>query len=174
MFEKIFEEIFGDNAFDKLFEEAFNEKTENGEVSNDKDTSYYHSIKDKYKNGKHVSHLEKEVKDGKVLKDVNKTYDTKIENKPCEDKECKCNKDICDCEIKEEAPDIRENIDPYIEKKYLNGLVEKLHKAIISKDAEIELYSKCLKSSEKELIEKDKKISVLENRLEKVKNVLGV
>lgn len=78
MFEKIFNEIFGDVDFEKYFNDNHYEETEEND-KNEKDTSYFHKVEDKYEDGKHVSHVEKEVKDGKVIKDVNETF--KIENK---------------------------------------------------------------------------------------------
>jgi len=60
-----FEEVFG-NSFGWLFDFPFTEKETNDEDMH----SYFHSISEKYKDGKRVSHVEKEVKDGKVLKDI--------------------------------------------------------------------------------------------------------
>ena len=80
MFEKIFNEIFGDldfeeniNDFAKIAKEY--ENKEDGE-----NHSYFHRIVNKYdENGRQISHKEKEVKDGKVLKDVDNTIN--IEDK---------------------------------------------------------------------------------------------
>lgn len=60
-----FDDFFG-NSFCGLFDFPFTEKETNDEDMH----SYFHSISEKYKDGKRVSHVEKEVKDGKVLKDV--------------------------------------------------------------------------------------------------------
>ena len=79
MFEKIFNEIFGD--VDKFFENIHIEEDE----ENEKGSSYFHKVEDKYDNGQHVSHVEKEIKDGKVIKDVNEAF--KIENKECDETE---------------------------------------------------------------------------------------
>lgn len=60
-----FDDFFG-NSFCGLFDFPFTEKETNDEDMH----SYFHSISEKYKDGKRVSHAEKEVKDGKVLKDI--------------------------------------------------------------------------------------------------------
>ena len=51
-----------DNSFEKTEKEAKKNENDNGK-------SYYHYVNNTYKNGKLVEHEEKEVKDGKVLKD---------------------------------------------------------------------------------------------------------
>lgn len=75
MFEKIFEEIFGDVDFNN-FAKAVEEEIEN---EKEEPKSYFHKVVDEYEDGKHVSHKEKEVKDGKVIKNVNENY--KLEDK---------------------------------------------------------------------------------------------
>lgn len=75
MFEKIFNEIFGDVDFEKVFNSIHNEENE----ENENCSTYFHKVEDKYDNGQHVSHVEKEVKDGKVIKDINEAF--KIEDK---------------------------------------------------------------------------------------------
>ena len=62
MIEKIFNELFGDVDFTKAFD-SFNDNDENCK-------DYYHIISDKYEDGKRVSHIEREIRDGKVLKNV--------------------------------------------------------------------------------------------------------
>ena len=69
MFEKIFEEIFGDVDWEK-FAEKMRDFEEKNNAENDS-KSYFHTIEDEYEDGKHVLHKEKEVKDGKVIKDIN-------------------------------------------------------------------------------------------------------
>ena len=69
MFEKIFEEIFGDVDWEK-FAEKMKDFEEKNNAENDS-KSYFHTIEDEYEDGKHVLHKEKEVKDGKVIKDIN-------------------------------------------------------------------------------------------------------
>lgn len=69
MFEKIFEEIFGDVDWEK-FAEKMKDFEEKNNAEND-GKSYFHAIEDEYEDGKHVLHKEKEVKDGKVIKDIN-------------------------------------------------------------------------------------------------------
>lgn len=72
-----FEEVFGD-SFGRLFDFPFTEKETNDEDMH----SYFHSISEKYKDGKRVSHVEKEVKDGKVLKDVKEEPKLQVIDKP--------------------------------------------------------------------------------------------
>ena len=67
---KFFDDFFGTD-FNKTFSdmwEAFKKEQEK-EDENKKDSSYFHKVFDKYENGEHVEHVEKEVKDGKVIKD---------------------------------------------------------------------------------------------------------
>ena len=66
MFEEIVK-ILGAVVADVLDE---NTKEESDSFEQKDENVYYHRIVDKYRDGKHVSHKEKEVKDGKVLKDV--------------------------------------------------------------------------------------------------------
>ena len=78
---KFFEDFFGTD-FNKTFSdmlEAFKKEQEK-EDENKKDSSYFHKVFDKYENGEHVEHTEKEVKDGKVIKDDGYVKDA---NKDC-------------------------------------------------------------------------------------------
>lgn len=78
---KFFEDFFGTD-FNKTFSdmlEAFKKEQEK-EGENKKDSSYFHKVFDKYENGEHVEHAEKEVKDGKVIKDNGYVKET---NKDC-------------------------------------------------------------------------------------------
>lgn len=78
---KFFDDFFGTD-FNKTFSdmlEAFKKEQEK-EDENKKDTSYFHKVFDKYENGEHVEHVEKEVKDGKVIKDDGYIKET---NKDC-------------------------------------------------------------------------------------------
>ena len=92
MFEEILKEFLGTTkTFDDLFNEVFDNKVNTDDVSNKRNHSYFHSVKDKYKNGENVCHSEKEIKDGKVIKDVNYVnYSVNTDDK----KHCKCN-DYC-------------------------------------------------------------------------------
>ena len=72
-----FDDFFG-NSFGMLFDFPFTEKETNDEDMH----SYFHSISEKYKDGKRVSHVEKEVKDGKVLKDVKEEPKLQVIDKP--------------------------------------------------------------------------------------------
>ena len=71
--------------FNNLLDSEASESKE--EKCDDEPNSYYHYMCDKYENGKHVSHKEKEVKNGKVLKDVDNSMN--IENKK---EQCSCEK----------------------------------------------------------------------------------
>ena len=111
------------------------------DVKDENNHSYFHSVKDKYKNGEHVSHSEKEIKDGKVIKDVNNSVS--LEDK----KNCTCNENVCKCdrklcEKKEAEYDALKGINKHLEQS--------------------------LKSAENALIEKDKKIAELESKLYEV------
>ena len=89
MFERIFNEIFGDIDWEK-FAEKMKDFEEKNNAEND-GKSYFHAIEDEYEDGKHVLHKEKEVKDGKVIKDINDNCLTvkKDENKAIENQENK-------------------------------------------------------------------------------------
>ena len=99
--DELFFEIFGKETFDKMLdaytklyselEKESDNKEDKEEKDKKEDHSYFHTVTDTYDNGEHISHKEKEVKDGKVLKDVNETF--KIEDK----KECCSNiKNSCE------------------------------------------------------------------------------
>lgn len=142
MFEEILKEFLGTTkTFDDLINEVFDNKVNTDDVSNEKNHFYFHSVKDKYKNGEHVSHSEKEIKDGKVIKDVNNSVS--LEDK----KNCTCNENVCKCdkklyEKKETEYDALKGINKHLEQS--------------------------LKSAENALIEKDKKIAELESKLYEV------
>ncbi len=71
MFETIFNEIFGNVDWEKIGEKL-NEFEKNHEINEKDDAkSYFHVVEDEYEDGKHTHHKEKEVKDGKVVKDIN-------------------------------------------------------------------------------------------------------
>ena len=142
MFEEILKEFLGTTkTFDDLINEVFDNKVNTDDVSNEKNHSYFHSVKDKYKNGEHVSHSEKEIKDGKVIKDVNNSVS--LEDK----KNCTCNENVCKCDRK------------LYEKK------ETEYEALKGMNKHLE---QSLKSAENALIEKDKKIAELESKLYEV------
>lgn len=69
MFETIFNEFFGDIDWEKFAEKMKNFEEKNNAENDGK--SYFHATEDEYEDGKHVLHKEKEVKDGKVIKDIN-------------------------------------------------------------------------------------------------------
>lgn len=125
MFEKIFNEIFGDVDFEKVFKN-FPEEEKKNESENDH--SYFHTIKDRYENGEHVSHVEKEVKDGKVIKDINNTF--KIEDKG-------------------EKEETKNGSEYYEEKlKKATDLLEEAQKTIINQQKQIETYENHCKELE--------------------------
>ena len=89
MFETLFNEFFGDIDWEK-FAEKMKDFEEKNNAEND-GKSYFHAIEDEYEDGKHVLHKEKEVKDGKVIKDINDNCLTvkQGENKAIENQENK-------------------------------------------------------------------------------------
>lgn len=89
MFETIFNEFFGDIDWEKFAEKMKNFEEKNNAENDGK--SYFHAIEDEYEDGKHVLHKEKEVKDGKVVKDINDNCLTvkQGENKAIENQENK-------------------------------------------------------------------------------------
>ena len=142
MFEEILKEFFGTSkTFDDLFNEVFDNKVNTDDVKDENNHSYFHSVKDKYKNGEHVSHSEKEIKDGKVIKDVN--HFGNIEDK----KNCKCDDNVCKCDKK--VSDKKET-----EYEALKGISQ--------------FWEDSFRSAEKTLIERDKKIAELERKLAEV------
>ena len=145
MFEEILKEFLGTTkTFDDLFNEVFDNKVNTDDVSNKRNHSYFHSVKDKYKNGENVCHSEKEIEDGKVIKDVNYVnYSVNTDDK----KNCKCNDNVCKCDSK-----LCEKKE--IEYDALKGINKHLEQS--------------LKSAENTLIEKDKKIAELESKLDAV------
>ena len=119
--------------------EVFDDKTNTDDVRNDKNHSYFHSVNDKYKNGEHISHIEKEIKDGKVIKDVNNSVS--LEDK----KNCTCNENVCKCNKTDNVKDENNQL------------------KVVS-----QFWEDCCRSAEKTLIERDKKIAELERKLAKV------
>lgn len=164
MFEEILKEFFGTTkTFDDLFNEVFDNKVNTNDVKDENNHSYFHSVKDKYKNGEHISHSEKEIKDGKVIKDVDNSIE--LENKKnciCNDNACKCDKnDKKLCEKKEtEKEELIHNLNKFLSNKKdckcndygaLEGINEHLEQS--------------LRRLENTLAEKDKKIVELESKL---------
>lgn len=142
MFEEILKEFFGTTkTFDDLFNEVFDNKINTDNVKDENNHSYFHSVKDEYKNGEHVSHSEKEIKDGKVIKDVDNS--TCLENKNA----CKCDKKLY--EKKEIEKDCK--CSDYDKLKDINKHLEQ-----------------SLRSAENALAEKDRKILELESKLAEV------
>lgn len=83
MVDKLFTELFGEERdLNEMFNEFFDYIKEFEKDEDNKEIgkrSYFHKITDEYKNGKKVSHTEKEVKNGNVIKDINENY--KLEDK---------------------------------------------------------------------------------------------
>lgn len=67
--------------------------------------TYYHSISDKYEDGKRVSHQEKEIKNGEVIKDESFDSTKTIENAQAKQDECKCGEVKCNCESRSRSID---------------------------------------------------------------------
>ena len=157
MFEEILKEFLGTTkTFDDLFNEVFDNKVNTDDVSNKRNHSYFHSVKDKYKNGENVCHSEKEIEDGKVIKDVNYVnYSVNTDDK----KNCKCNDNVCKCDSKlyEKLKGIN---------KHLEQSLKSAENTLIEKDKKIaELESKL------DAVTKDKEY--LLNKFEQVKNVFS-
>lgn len=136
MFEEFLKEFFGTKTFDDLFNEVFDKKVNTNDVKDNNNHSYFHSIKDEYKNGEHVSHSEKEIKDGKLIKDVDNSIE--LENKNV----CKCDKKLY--EKKETEYDALKGINKHLEQSLRsaeNALAEKDKKIteLKSKLAEVTL-----------------------------------
>lgn len=174
MFEEILKEFFGTTkTFDDLFNEVFDNKVNTNDVKDENNHSYFHSVKDKYENGEHISHSEKEIKDGKVIKDVNNCRN--IENK----ENCKCNDNVCQCdkklyEKKEIEKDCICNDYDTLKGNNKQTVFEKCRKALAEKDEYDTLkdINKTLEQSlrrlENTLAEKDKKNAELESKLAEV------
>ena len=83
MVNKLFTELFGEERdLNEMFNEFFDYIKEFEKDEDNKEIgkrSYFHKITDEYENGKKVSHTEKEVKNGNVIKDINENY--KLEDK---------------------------------------------------------------------------------------------
>ena len=142
MFEEILKEFFGTTkTSDDLFNEVFDNKVNTDNVKDENNHSYFHSVKDEYKNGEHVSHSEKEIKDGKLIKDVDNSIE--LENKNV----CKCDKKLY--EKKEIEKDCK--CSDYDKLKDINKHLER-----------------SLRSAENALAEKDRKILELESKLAEV------
>lgn len=148
MFEEILKEFFGTKTFDDLFNEVFVNKVNTDEVKDEKNHSYFHSVKDKYENGEHISHSEKEIKDGKVIKDVDNCLE--IENK----ENCKCNDNVCKCDKK-----------LYEKKETEYDALKGVNKQL---EESLKKYSELYVDSQRALVEKDKKITELESKLAEV------
>lgn len=151
MFEEFLKEFFETKTFDDLFNEVFDKKVNTDDVKDENNHSYFHSVKDEYKNGEHVSHSEKEIKDGKVIKDVDNSINLE-DKKNCKnnDKVCKVVKDITDGSVCDKKLSTKKETE-YDALKRINKHLEQ-----------------SLRSAEKTLAEKDKKITELESKLAEV------
>jgi hypothetical protein len=141
MFEKLFNEIFKDVDWEDIAKKM-SELEENDEKN---DSSYFHCITDEYNDGVHVSHKEKEIKDGKVVKDV----DFCIEDKKEQAKERTKEEDEKNVSISYYEEKLKKSLD----------LLEQAQNTIINQQKEIENY--------------DKRCNELEEKFEKVAKLLG-
>ena len=157
MFEEILKEFFGTSkTFDDLFNEVFDNKVNTDDVKDENNHSYFHSVKDKYKNGEHVSHSEKEIKDGKVIKDVN--HFGNIEDK----KNCKCDDNVCKCDKKEIEKNVKD------ENNHAQFPKDCKCNDYCALKVTSQFWEDSFRSAEYTLIERDKKIAELERKLAKV------
>jgi len=142
-----------ESTFTKCFNEFMNEFSKNNVKKDDenvKDThSYYHKVKDTYDYGKHTSHIEKEIKDGEVLKDIKQTFE--IDDK-CH---CKNNDNKCCIDKKDDNTAKNETVAKdfeYYEKQLslANDLLKQAQNTIELQQKEIEIYKNdCAKYEEK-------------------------
>lgn len=133
-------DIFGKETFGKMFDEYAklysSLKKANDNKEDENEHSYYHKVADTYEDGNHTSHIEKEVKDGEVLKDVKETYQLEDKEKEydkiCDKKECKCNESVVNKPVDAE----------FYEKKMkeANDLLDEANKTIKVQMNTIELY----------------------------------
>ena len=185
MIAEIFKEIFGEDAF-KALDERF-EKLSKGMDEKNCDRSYFHSVSDKYENGEHVSHKEKEVKDGKVIKDVgfgvgiedktkNEKYALKSEReKTNQEWEKKKNEErrsyIKDC-VKKSEEYVKSNHKWYDDLAKANDFISEL---MLDRDKKLLWHEEMLKEAN-ETIEKLKKENsekdeIIENLTKKIKDI---
>ena len=150
---EIFDEIFGVDFvsdFQKNWEEF--EKRANDlklKVEDDGEKhSYCHEVEDEYENGEHTYHREKEVKDGKVVKD--ESFANSLPDKESEPKAIEADKEE----------------DPY-------DTIDYLRDKIAEKKSEIDALRKRCKEVEGELKEKDDRIEYLEMKLDKFKESIN-
>ena len=66
-------------------EDKSSKKDDKKKCDCEKPESYFHYVSDKYKDGKCVEHDEKEVKNGKVVKEVHHSSQSTLENKASEE-----------------------------------------------------------------------------------------
>ena len=71
----------------------------------DDSVTYYHSISDKYEDGKRVSHQEKEIKNGEVIKDESFDSTKGLEISQPKQNDCKCGEAKCSCESRTRSID---------------------------------------------------------------------
>lgn len=85
---KFFDVLFNDvhdsfNSFYDIAKAIFEEScNENEKDKDEKSSTYYHFLSDKYENGKCVDHREKIIDNGKVIKDEYKAIENKKEETP--------------------------------------------------------------------------------------------
>lgn len=135
LIDDLFFDIFGKEMFDEYAKLYSSLKKANDNKEDENEHSYYHKVADTYEDGNHTSHIEKEVKDGEVLKDVKETYQLEDKEKECDKicdkKECKCNeyvKTAVDAEFYEKKM------------KEANDLLDEANKTIKVQMNTIELY----------------------------------
>lgn len=71
----------------------------------DDSVTYYHSISDKYEDGKRVSHQEKEIKNGEVIKDESFDSTKGLEISQPKQNDCKCGEVKCNDENRSRSID---------------------------------------------------------------------
>ena len=160
LLDKIFEEIFGDVDFGSI---KFPQEEED-----EKDTTYYHEVHDKYEDGKHVYHKEKEVKNGEVLKDVENNLNLEDKSKKIEVKDDEKKEEAKKCEKTDKCGD-----NPCIEfyEAKLRQATDLLEEARDTIKKQQEMYDK-LESDFKDYIEEKKFYEIEYKKLNEKFNAL--
>lgn len=187
LFNSIFNEIFNDfekdfNNLSKEFEN--NAKLLENDEKDGKNKSYFHEVADRYEDGEHVFHKEKEVKDGKVLKNVEQdfkkiedktetkddkkdevTYEIKLDdNSSDSEKNANCSNNICN-----EWAEKKEDKDCC--KAKLEEKIDELEEKVGDLNAEIMVKKSLLKVKNDRIAELENENKELNEKLERIKNL---
>ena len=184
LFSSIFNEIFND--FEKDFISLSKELENNAKLlendeKDEKNKSYFHEVADKYEDGEHVFHKEKEVKDGKVLKNVEQdfkkiedksedkkdevTYEIKLDDHSSDsEKNANCSNNICN-----EWVEKKENKDCC--KTGLESKIKELEEKVKELDVQLVVKKNLLKVKNDRIAELENENKELNEKLERIKNL---